>query len=349
MIRIITCVLLLTIPRLSVASECFDNNVGTKVFYANGMFNVSSDIYASIAELNRQLGYRGYKFEIDASYNQSEVWYQQLVEVFAHKNIDNWSFFWQYLNGIIEAPDWFQEAIQDISANSHGVINDSDLAAYVGMYRKAIDECYRVLIVAHSQGNFYGNHAWSAIYSGLTKNELPQTKFKSLGLLSVASPASYVGSYLQQPNDHKSITDYVTLTNDRIMVFVRLFFPSTLLGNITNSHDDPDFWHHNFIDSYLRGNHSGPRMTSAITEIIDELEPILLGRREVESSSLKSAGYSNSTEILDVEFVSDGSVYRYYQVPESEYRGLIEAESHGRYFYFNIRSKYSYRKLIEGV
>jgi hypothetical protein len=54
-------------------------------------------------------------------------------------------------------------------------------------------------------------------------------------------------------------------------------------------------------------------------------------RTSVNSSNLESVGYDAARQILEIEF-NNGSVYQYYGVPESVYRGLMSAGSHGQYF-----------------
>lgn len=49
--------------------------------------------------------------------------------------------------------------------------------------------------------------------------------------------------------------------------------------------------------------------------------------------------------ILELEFVSDSSVYRYYDVPESIYQGLMDADSAGRFYNQTIRGQYPSRRL----
>jgi hypothetical protein len=56
----------------------------------------------------------------------------------------------------------------------------------------------------------------------------------------------------------------------------------------------------------------------------------------VSSSCLRSIGYDRSARILEVEFL-DARVYRYFSVPPSEYSGLMNATSHGRYYARHIK------------
>lgn len=60
------------------------------------------------------------------------------------------------------------------------------------------------------------------------------------------------------------------------------------------------------------------------------------------SSNIKSIGYENGT--LYIKFLND-SFYAYYNVPESEYKGLMSADSHGHYLAVHIKGKYSYKRL----
>ena len=60
------------------------------------------------------------------------------------------------------------------------------------------------------------------------------------------------------------------------------------------------------------------------------------------SSNLVSVGYEDN--VLEIEF-HGGSVYQYHSVPESEYDGLMNASSHGKYLNQNIKDKYRYTQI----
>ena len=67
-------------------------------------------------------------------------------------------------------------------------------------------------------------------------------------------------------------------------------------------------------------------------------------RESVNSSNLASVGYDEKTQILEIEF-NHGGVYEYYDVPKEEYKALMNADSHGKYFSANIRNDYNCKKL----
>jgi len=67
-----------------------------------------------------------------------------------------------------------------------------------------------------------------------------------------------------------------------------------------------------------------------------------MNREPVKSSNLKSVGYEPETEILEIEF-KNGSVYHYFEVPESRYDGLMNASSKGSYLNQSIKRKFPYK------
>lgn len=64
----------------------------------------------------------------------------------------------------------------------------------------------------------------------------------------------------------------------------------------------------------------------------------------VSSSKLKAVSYEESPMILHIEFYKDGT-FEYYGVPETVYRGLLEADSLGIYFKRYIKDRYRYVKI----
>lgn len=67
-------------------------------------------------------------------------------------------------------------------------------------------------------------------------------------------------------------------------------------------------------------------------------------REKISSTSLASIGYDEDHAILEVEFQT-GEVYQYFDVPVSEYDALMNADSIGAYFSYNIRPNYDFRHI----
>lgn len=61
------------------------------------------------------------------------------------------------------------------------------------------------------------------------------------------------------------------------------------------------------------------------------------------SSNLSGATYDRDAQTLDIEF-TDGKTYRYFNVPESTYRGLTLDPSPGGFFYRHIRNRFGYEE-----
>ncbi|MES1212105.1 MAG: KTSC domain-containing protein [Leifsonia sp.] len=68
-----------------------------------------------------------------------------------------------------------------------------------------------------------------------------------------------------------------------------------------------------------------------------------LRRTPVQSTVIAAVGYDAQTAVLEVEFRS-GDVYRYFAVPPSVHRGLIEADSPGAYFNKHVSDHYPTRQ-----
>lgn len=67
-------------------------------------------------------------------------------------------------------------------------------------------------------------------------------------------------------------------------------------------------------------------------------------REPVSSSNIVSVGYDAASETLEVEFMS-GSVYQYYNVPQSIYDAFIAAPSAGQFFAYQIKNSFPYSRV----
>lgn len=68
-------------------------------------------------------------------------------------------------------------------------------------------------------------------------------------------------------------------------------------------------------------------------------------RTPVSSSNIASIGYDPASKTLEVGFLN-GTVYQYYNVPQSVYNGLMSAGSHGGYLDAYVKKAgYTYRQI----
>lgn len=68
-----------------------------------------------------------------------------------------------------------------------------------------------------------------------------------------------------------------------------------------------------------------------------------MNRNPVQSSNIKSVGYSPATRELEIEFAS--GVYSYLNVPPEIHKQLLEAKSAGSFFSYAIRGKFESAKV----
>lgn len=66
--------------------------------------------------------------------------------------------------------------------------------------------------------------------------------------------------------------------------------------------------------------------------------------QNVVSTNIKSVAYEAASSTLQIKFHS-GGFYNYFNVPESEWRALMGADSHGKYFNAHIKECYRFHKV----
>lgn len=330
------------------------------IFFSNGVNNTAKEAKKSLSELNSQLGtsLNGRKAEYKLAYNPTENVLLDLVETY-QQQIDSgqisgppnqiWTgLLWVIGIGTENPAVIITAAANQILLNQLAKVQEISgviVNQHAALYRKEIrDKQGSVLIVAHSQGNLYSNAAWSAVYAD-NLWLYNQNQFRSLGLLSVATPANGVGYALAEPDARGLVTRYVTLTDDKVINVARLLSGS-LPANSTNAKIPVgiDSLHHGFVESYLGGQESRTQIIQAAHVIISQLEPAYQ-TTETNSTALRQAGFNPNTNELDVEFLSSGSIYRYSQVPIAIYTNLIQADSVGSYYNASIRGKYPSQRL----
>jgi len=64
----------------------------------------------------------------------------------------------------------------------------------------------------------------------------------------------------------------------------------------------------------------------------------------VRSSNVAAIGHDPDDLILEIEFL-DGSLYRYYDVPEEVFHDFVLAPSKGRFVWSDIRDQYEYERV----
>ncbi len=236
------------------SKNAFAGDGDVSIFFANGMFNDFDEAEISrlaIEERVRPLLSHDMNVEFSLAYNHNEEMTEQLREVVSQKTFGDWVFFLDMLSGIEIAPDWLFDSMMDLAVTFDALtyLNDDDLQRHIEMYQAELDKGNTVIVVSHSQGNFYANAAYDILNSG------------DFTVVSVASPSSFVAGD----------GDYTTSTDDAIINAVRSVCPLTLLGNVTNESYKGDA--HAFED-YLNGDVSGPRIISHVLDVVRVDSPV---------------------------------------------------------------------------
>jgi len=63
-------------------------------------------------------------------------------------------------------------------------------------------------------------------------------------------------------------------------------------------------------------------------------------RQSVTSLMILAVGYENSSKVLEIDFRRGSRVYRYFEVPEFLYQGLLAARSKGQFFTTRIAGRF---------
>lgn len=247
---------------------------GYAVFFANGMFTSTPQAEESLAYLRTLAATELPRSEFERiewalAPNVSEDALYQFVQVLSQytgadfEDIRAWlrepslvpgTETLNLLVNVLPSDDFWQRA--GFTAIEP---NDGTVAHHLSLYRLAIAQRKKVIVVAHSQGNLYAD----LVYAQLTPEER-----EHVGIVHVASPAAGnlgVHSYLP-------ITDqYYNFTTDWIIIA-----PARLNGNSPNYSQTKTPWEtlsgHAFINDYLRDPVVGPLIVRDIGRQMDGLK-----------------------------------------------------------------------------
>lgn len=171
------------------AQQCTNTPEEFRVFFGNGILNTQKDAEASKAILLDKLGstYNSQKITYDLAYNYSDSAYIDLLQSFDQQLGQYSSQLWLWLYDVGIAPTWYKDFRQRLNVANYQ-INSSELTDHVAKFKEAILQGQKVLVVSHSQGNFYVNEAKQILAAAQ-----PAVPMGSFGIFGVASPANNVG------------------------------------------------------------------------------------------------------------------------------------------------------------
>ncbi len=233
--------------------ECIYNENKSDLYYANGIMigetepiarevwkDKIEDILFNNSDTLNKIG------KVDISYNVSEDLFDDLYEAFLQSgNEQGWLTFSKYI------PTYYGNEIPDY-VDTHR----PDLVTQINAYKESIKLGHGIIVVAHSQGNYYTNEAYE---------ELDEWMKPYFHMFGVATPADHVAGFAVG-----DITaPYVTFHNDLINV---------VLTGLASNRDDPNTNHssllsydaHDFYDSYMTADNTKNEIQSFIINRINE-------------------------------------------------------------------------------
>ena len=163
------------------------------------------------------------------SYNKSENFDDDIYESFEQLMSNEWG--WKQFSA------YYRVYLQTLGMQQLGNQHANDLTKQVTSYKQSIKLGHGVIVIAHSQGNYFTNEAYELLDPWM------KPYFKMMG---VATPANHVAGF--EAGD--TTAPYVKFHNDFIKI---------VITGLSSNRDDPNPNHngtfsvaaHDFYDSYL--------------------------------------------------------------------------------------------------
>ncbi len=236
---------------IALKSYAYCDKPTFNIYFANGMFNshrAAAKSYMALKNIYENQEFEGVSIKFDESfvaYNTNEDLLTQLFEVARQKSTDVDFKFWKYLSNMDASPEWFRELAANLQKETvlSEVFKNQDIRVQIKSYTKLLqDPKNHILTIAHSQGNFFTNFAFSAL-------DINHEYSQRLNMVSVATPAGFVFNH----------GSYINLKSDCVVAHM----PGALAFNVANENTgDCD---HSFVENYLlNGSNSLKKIKSSI-------------------------------------------------------------------------------------
>lgn len=258
----------LTLVFGAMASAVRADEPTTAVIYVNGVSKPKDDAWKSVKELQKRLASEP-GLEFGLAYNQTAcpdgatlVCIPDLYETIFMEIETDVSQFMRFLSRLVPLPEFFQDALNELAASfDASLITNDDLEEHIDIYETKFLQGRKVVVVSHSQGNFFANQAFPLLGSD---NQ------DSFGIVSVAHPDRPV-----EGDDRPFFDDHhTTLTLDLVITCLIVncvpgaeFF-DPLPRNVSNGINFADLSGHSFVKSYLRdGSNSESKILADIIDV----------------------------------------------------------------------------------
>lgn len=306
------------IININSKEDCF-NKIKTKFYFGNGMNNTKVEALISAIKLKILYNLKPedprYEYvSFNLAYNENEEYFKQIYNVFQQKLEDNrWYKALKWLNGYEVPPQVVQFAILNTYSLLKKKYNDSDLNSFYMNYKNDLENFNTVVLISHSQGNFYANEVGARIYKEFSSDPKKMHLINNFYNYQFATPTSFIanmsgnfvysfslankyenyhgGCYLFMSTDVKddlqkcSIFRYFTNRSDRIVNLVRTSF-AVLPGNIDvdEKFNTDKALYHSFVGSYL----SNSNISKILKEYMESVSTNYSYSEDVSEYNLKA-------------------------------------------------------------
>lgn len=271
---------------------CSEGKKKFSIYFGNGVANTLETAFFNLNELMDFVNAKvtapdNSCFSWNIAYNPTAGVIKDLLEAAAQKFKEAGvpffeEDFWRFLTGSLLTKNvtiWepFKlVALEMLAKATIGQIDQVSIDRHAVAYTKAVNEdCSNVLLVAHSQGNLYGNSALSkvAAVNGIPLDGIPPDHWR---MVSVATPASFVATPVGASVGPipqlwaTSSTDQI-IENDIILPFALPFNTSwgNLLLDVVSLNPDVIFGHS--FSGYLTHAPSNNLIASDLQMALDEM------------------------------------------------------------------------------
>lgn len=257
--------------RVMAASTAASKSDLKALVYINGMNTTNLEAEANLKVINEKVTPRVGVDRVELAWNQKEGLVEELAEV-ATQHIkqdynlsekQSWrQFAYRFMSpGKFALQKFAKEAVAKLDGNNY--VDDVDLRYSLDKYfDPLLKQGYKVVMLSHSQGNFYANRVWGTILQGKNGAKLS----KSIGVVGVATPATYVA-------DNGL---YSTNKNDLVINSIRRYsephlqpMPANVEHDIISGGLAGDLAGHSLTDIYLGDTYQGHTITNKIVQDIN--------------------------------------------------------------------------------
>jgi hypothetical protein len=275
-----------------------------EIYFGNGVFTEFSDAWLSAGAIQDALGEQLDPAEFAAlgfsvAYNPSAGFLVDFVESVLQALGSDLRRFWRPLFGLEEWSDVLQAYLEEVLGSLElSELADQVVDNHVDAYKRSMAVGRSVIVVTHSQGNFFANTAWG---------QLTTAERKGFRIVASAVPDTFVAGG----------GPYTTLSLDLVIALVRkakerVGLPQPLPANVST--EVVDLWtlNHGFRSSYLAAGTSGQQqIVSGVRDAIGELKNAcqpLLGPELTTNACITSAAtgltYYGTTGTLEVTYTN---------------------------------------------